>query len=335
MTDQNEGNGTAVAEPREQENGYAMVRHAKEESGSIAAFASHGNFDAAQRMAMALSRSSLVPTAYQGKDGLPNCLIAMEMANRIGASVFMVMQNLDIIHNRPSWRSTFLIATVNTSGRFSPLRYRFQGGEGTDEWGCRAYAADLENGEECEGPLVTISMAKAEGWYQKKGSKWQTLPELMLRYRAAAFWTRVYAPELSMGMHTADEVQDAEMGTPGPSRGAADLTKELERVRARFPENGPDPDVEVGTKGDGDDPDADGPVQEADGAAKDGAIDGLCRLRDKARDAGAIDSGLEEAVDKALKSKSAAAVQEASKLVSRALAKAAGEAEQGTLMEEG
>ena len=51
-------------------------------------------------------------------------------------------------------------------------------------------------------------MAKAEGWLQKQGSKWQTMPDLMLRYRAAAFFARQYAPELTMGMHTAEEVAD-------------------------------------------------------------------------------------------------------------------------------
>ena len=96
-----------------------------DEGGAIGAFASEGNFEAAQRMGMALTKSSLVPKEYQ--DNLPNCLIAMELANRTGASVFMVMQNLDIIHGRPAWRSQFLIATVNASGRFSPLRFRFEG----------------------------------------------------------------------------------------------------------------------------------------------------------------------------------------------------------------
>ena len=51
-------------------------------------------------------------------------------------------------------------------------------------------------------------MAKAEGWLTKTGSKWQTMPELMLKYRAAAFFGRLYAPEVLMGMQTAEEVID-------------------------------------------------------------------------------------------------------------------------------
>lgn len=195
-------------------------------AGAINAFQSEDSFISAQRMARALAASSLVPQSYQ--DNVADCLIAIELANRTGASVPMVMQNLDIIHGRPSWRSTFLIATVNACGRFTPLRYRWQGEEGTDTWGCRAVAKDRQDGEECVGPLVTIAMAKAEGWYAKNGSKWKTLPELMLTYRAAAFWTRVYAPELSLGMLTSEEAEylPPTRGSQ-PTAGAASLNDRL------------------------------------------------------------------------------------------------------------
>jgi hypothetical protein len=174
--------------------------------GAISAFASIGNFEAAQRMAIALSNSTLVPVAYQGS--VPNCLIAMEMASRMSASVFMIMQNLDIIHGKPSFSSKFLIGTVNASQRFTPLRFRWFGKPFSNDWGCRAVAKDRESGEELEGPLVTIQLAKDEGWIGRKGSKWQTLPELMLMYRSAGFWTRVYCPELSLGLGTTEEIVD-------------------------------------------------------------------------------------------------------------------------------
>lgn len=182
----------------------AMI-HAPSDA-AINVFADQGAFESGQRMAKALASSTLVPKEYQGN--VPNVLIALEAASRIGASVFAVMQNLDIIHGRPSWRATFLIATVNACGRFSPLRFRFQGAEGTEAWGCRAVARDRESGEECIGSLITVGLAKSEGWTSKNGSKWKTMPEQMLCYRAAAFWTRVYAPELSLGMQTAEEVAD-------------------------------------------------------------------------------------------------------------------------------
>lgn len=161
-------------------------------------------FTANVRQAQALAESDLVPQAYRGN--VANVMVAAELAQRIGASVMAVMQNLHVIQGKPSFSSSFLIACVNSCGRFSPLKFRFEG-DG-DNYGCRAVAVELKTGEECVGPLVTRAMAKAEGWSTKTGSKWKTMEELMFSYRAAAFWTRLYAPELTLGMHTTDEVED-------------------------------------------------------------------------------------------------------------------------------
>ncbi len=194
-------------------------------------------FALAQRQAQALSQSDLVPTAYKGN--VANCLIALNLANRIGCDPLQCIQNLDIIRGRPSFRATFLIAAVNMCGRFTPLRYRIEG-EG-DERTCTAYATDKEVGDIIEGPPVSIAMAKAEGWYQRQDSKWPTLPDLMLRYRSAAFFARTIAPELVMGLHTQDEMEDIAPTprTQGPA--ALSATEALEKARDITPE----PDAEV------------------------------------------------------------------------------------------
>jgi hypothetical protein len=121
------------------------------------------------------------------------------------------MQSMVPIHGKPTWSASFLIATVNSCGRFSPMRFRWVGKEGTDDWGCRAFAVEREGNLELVGALVTIAMAKAEGWYGKSGSKWKTMPEQMLQYRAAAFWCRAYAPEIALGMHTSEEIHDTQV----------------------------------------------------------------------------------------------------------------------------
>lgn len=156
-------------------------------------------------MAKLLTSSSIVPQTY--RDNIADSVIALEMANRIGANPLAVMQNLYIVHGRPAWSSQFLISCINASGKFSPLRYKMEGDKGTDAWGCVAWAVD-KSGERLEGPEVTIGTAKAEGWFQKNGSKWKTMPELMLRYRAATLFARLYAPELTMGIQTDDEIVD-------------------------------------------------------------------------------------------------------------------------------
>ena len=162
------------------------------------------SFEDAQRIAGALAKSTLVPKDYQGN--VANTMIALEMAQRVNASPMAVMQNLYIIHGRPSWSSQFTIAALNGCGRFSPLRFVVDG-DG-DSKTCYAWAYDRSDGEKLDGPNVSIAMAKAEGWYQKNGSKWKTMPDLMLRYRAAKFFGNLYAPDIMMGMSTEDEVKD-------------------------------------------------------------------------------------------------------------------------------
>lgn len=162
------------------------------------------DFALVQREANALANSTLVPDTFRGN--VANAMIALNLARRTGFDPLMVMQNLAIIHGRPSFSATFLIACVNACGRFTPLRYRITG-EG-DSFECIAYATDKETGEEIEGPPVSMAMAKAEGWYAKNGSKWKTMPALMIRYRAAAFFARTVAPEIAMGMMTSDELDD-------------------------------------------------------------------------------------------------------------------------------
>ena len=167
-------------------------------------------FALAQRQAQALASSSLVPKEFS--NNVANCMIAMNLANRIGADPLMVMQSLDVIHGRPSFRASFLIACVNECGRFEPLRYRIEG-EGMERT-CVAWTKDLRTGDTIEGPPVSMQMAKDEGWSTKSGSKWKTMPDLMLRYRSAAFFARTTAPELTMGLHTSDEMEDVAANAP-------------------------------------------------------------------------------------------------------------------------
>ena len=197
-------------------------------------------FELSQREALALSHSSLVPTEYQGN--VPNCLIAMNLAKRIGIDPMMVMQNLDVIHGRPSFRASFLIACVNMCGRFSPLRYRVEG-DG-DSMTCVAFATEKETGEIVEGPMVSMTMAKAEGWSTKKGSKWQTMPDLMIRYRAAAFFARTTAPEITLGLHTADELEDIRPAPASERPSAMSATEALDNAVDVTPEPEPEPEVQ-------------------------------------------------------------------------------------------
>lgn len=185
--------------PQQQNDEYALTPAGQETK----------KFEVLQRKAKMLVSSTIVPETYRGNIG--NCIIALEMAERMGTPPLMVMQNLYVVHGNPAWSSKYLIGTINASKRFSPLRYEFKGEEGKPDYGCRCYAyeaTDKEHKEPLYGDWITLDMANKEGWTKKAGSKWLSMPNQMLRYRAAAFWQRVYCPEISMGLLTAEEAED-------------------------------------------------------------------------------------------------------------------------------
>ncbi|NNA40010.1 hypothetical protein [Pseudomonas lundensis] len=230
-------------------------------------------FEQLQRVAKALAGSTLVPAQYRafaevkeyGKvvghnpnpAGLPNCVVALNMALRMGADPLMVMQNLYVIEGRPSWSSQFIIASLNSCGRFSPLRFDLSEPGKNEEltysatfWKdgkkvteqrkakikhqtCTAWVIEKETGDRLNGPTISMQMAIDEGWLTKNGSKWLTMPEVMLRYRAASMLGRLYAPELLMGLQSREEVEDFIDATPD---GAGNYAVDVNDLRNKEPE---------------------------------------------------------------------------------------------------
>lgn len=231
---------TAPQSATPQQISEALVPVAPQEQMPIFGFSNTDSFEHLQRVAKMFSKSALVPQVFQGDAGFPNCVIALEMASRMGASPLAVMQNIYIVYNKPGWSSQFLISCVNTCGRFEPLQFEVFG-EGDDftfiAWTTRRGVRlpqrkdnlpwTLDRVREAglnpyAGPPCSIGMAKAEGWFSKNGSKWKTMPELMLHYRAATFFVRLFAPELTMGMKTAEEIIDIDSEVVHPKRPAID-----------------------------------------------------------------------------------------------------------------
>lgn len=206
-----------------------------------AGFNSSRSFELLQRAAKALSASTLVPEIYRGN--LSNSIIALEMAQRIGASPLMVMQNLYIVYARPAWSAKFLIACFNQCGRFSAVRYIWSGTRGKDDWGCQAWSIERDTGEKILGPVITMELVKAEGWYGRKDSKWKTIPEKMFMYRAAAWMIDTHAPELSMGIRTEDEERDTFDAAKGLDGRYAVTTESLREAQGAI-EAAPKPSTE-------------------------------------------------------------------------------------------
>ena len=172
---------------------------------SLGIFGTSDNFIMAMQMAKALASSTIVPQTFQKNEA--NCLIAIEQAQRLRVSPMMVMQTLHVIQGRPSWSSKFLIAAINNSGKFD-MELQFEETQDKDgkPFSCTAWTT--KNGRKVNGMTVDMDMAKEEGWLSKNGSKWKTMPQLMLRYRAASFFSSLNCPELTMGLYTREEMQD-------------------------------------------------------------------------------------------------------------------------------
>lgn len=164
------------------------------------------------KLAKMYAASKIVPQTYQGKPD--DCMVAIELAARMNVSPTFVMQQLYIVQGRPSWSGQAALALVQGTRKFTDLEYVFIGEPGTPEWGCYLQGYNVKSGKMVKGTAVTMQMAKDEGWTEKRGSKWLTMPEQMMKYRAAAFFARTECPEALMGFQTADEIQDVRGAEP-------------------------------------------------------------------------------------------------------------------------
>lgn len=166
------------------------------------------NLDQAWRYAEALARSSFVPQSYSGKAG--DCLIAIDIAMRLGVHPLAFLQNSYVVHGRPGMEAKLVISLINHSALFTdPLDYEVVGEDpfGKD-YRVRAYATRKSTGKVLYGPWITWKLVTAEGWDKKQGSKWVTMPEVMFHYRAASWFANKHCPEIKCGMDTVDELAD-------------------------------------------------------------------------------------------------------------------------------
>jgi len=177
-------------------------------------------FEQAQRVAKMFADSTMVPNHFRNNIG--NCMIALNYASRIEADPFMVFQSLYEVHGRPGIEGKLVEAIINASNKYSePLQYEWLDPEDKivarhivlnhkefKAFGCQAFSIDAKSGKRVDGPKITWELVKAEGWYDKQGSKWQTMAEMMFYYRAASWFGNKNCPELKLGMHTVEELED-------------------------------------------------------------------------------------------------------------------------------
>lgn len=188
------------------EQELALTKPNKERN-NLCVFSTIEGFETGKQMAQALTSSNLVPDNFKGNQNLGSCMIALDLAARMGINPLQLMQGLYIVHGKPAFSGQFVGGLVNMSGLYkSKLKLEPVGEVGKTSFGYRAYAYDWD-GDKITGPAVTMEMAVAEGWVAKN-SKWKSMPDLMLRYRAISYFQRTNAPELTFGIPTREEMED-------------------------------------------------------------------------------------------------------------------------------
>jgi hypothetical protein len=154
------------------------------------------------RAAELFAESDLVPSHYRNKPA--NCFIAINRAQRLGVDELYFFEKTYIVKGKLGIAAELAIELANSCGRFrGPIKFRLFG-EG-DARGCTAFATLASDGEVVEN-TVTYAMAVAEEW--SKNSKWQTMRDQMLQYRAGAFLVRLYAGGALGGMYMREELED-------------------------------------------------------------------------------------------------------------------------------
>ena len=160
-------------------------------------------FELEQRRASALAKCAFFPQNLRGD--VASALIIYDLAERTGASVLEIAQNLYIIRDKPAFSTQYIVGRLNASGLIkSPLKTIIS----DDKTSAYATAIDSASGEVLKGMTITLDIAKKEGWLGKAGSKWQTMPELMLRYRAQSFFIGEFYPQIKLGVKIKEEVDD-------------------------------------------------------------------------------------------------------------------------------
>lgn len=165
-------------------------------------------FELEQRKAKAFVATDFFPAHLRKGNETANigtAIIVLDLAQRMNIGALEVAQSIYIIHGKPSFETKFLVARLNSSGL---LKGRLQTIVSPDGNSAHCEAIDAQTGQLLKGTTITMEMARREGWLSKNGSKWQTMPELMMKYRAQSFFINEFFPEVKYGLKTSDEAED-------------------------------------------------------------------------------------------------------------------------------
>lgn len=153
------------------------------------------------RLAKAFSMSGMVPPHFQGKPEA--CLVAMLYAEQLGEHPMLLFQEMSVINGRPNTSARFAISRANKSGLLQgPISWKSKGTG--DALEVTASAVMRDTGEVIT-VTVTMKEAAADGW--TRNPKYKSIPEQMLRWRAATRLINLYMPEVLFGLGVREEAE--------------------------------------------------------------------------------------------------------------------------------
>jgi len=167
------------------------------------------NLDEAMRFAEMLSKSGMVPTAFQGKPA--NVLVAIQWGYELSLAPMQALQNISVINGKPSIWGDSMLALVKAHPAFRGISETIEGEVASCE-----VKREMTNGEiETTVGTFSINEAKRAGLLGKAGP-WKTYPQRMLKLRARGFALRDSFPDAIKGLITTEEASDypAESATP-------------------------------------------------------------------------------------------------------------------------
>jgi hypothetical protein len=161
-----------------------------------------------QRQARMFAMSPLVPDHLRRgtpEQAMANCYIALTLAEAMGEVPLIVMQNIHVVNGKAGFAAQYMIARANSSGIFKGrIDWEIDRSD-ANNLSVTAFATLKDTDQRVE-VTCDMKMAKAEKW--TNNAKYSTMPEVMLRYRSAAFLVRFYAPDVMLGYQTIEEVVD-------------------------------------------------------------------------------------------------------------------------------
>lgn len=155
-------------------------------------------FDAAEKIATKLSKSSLLPSAVRGKPA--DLSVILLTGHELGLSPMQALRSIHVVEGRPVLSADLLVGLCKKH----PACKYFRLIESTDEKA--TYETQREGEPEPTRITWTIQQATKAGLTSRHN--WKAHPAAMLRARAAAALARAVYPDVAMGIYDEDEAAE-------------------------------------------------------------------------------------------------------------------------------